>query len=80
MGKESQAAWIIDNGYDEILDSDWNERDEPLSYSWDEPEDEDEDEDPGYFQTFEDASHWAKLNVGKAITRAPDGKGFIIKE
>ena len=32
MGKESQAAWIIDNGYDEILDSDWNERDEPLSY------------------------------------------------
>lgn len=33
-----------------------------------------------YFETFEKAISWAKVNPGKKITRSPDGKGFIAKK
>ncbi len=33
-----------------------------------------------HFNTFEEAKLWAQKNVGKAITRSPDGVGFIIKK
>lgn len=32
------------------------------------------------FKTYEKAISFAKENPGKAITRSPDGKGFIIKK
>lgn len=33
-----------------------------------------------HFSTFEEAKLWAMNNTGKAITRSPDGNGFIEKK
>ena len=37
------------------------------------------DQTKKYFETFEEATSWAKENPGKTITRAPDGNGYIEK-
>lgn len=78
MGRESQAEWMIEHGYDHVFNSDHTEReegDEPSFYK-----DYNEDPEPIFFYTFEAASGYAKKNTGKTITRSPDGEGFIIKE
>jgi len=38
-----------------------------------------EDEELEFFETFREASEWAKANVGKAFTRAFGGRGFVPK-
>jgi hypothetical protein len=32
------------------------------------------------FHTFEDAKAWAKENPGRSIVKAPDGKGYVVKD
>ena len=32
------------------------------------------------FENFEEAMNWAKENIGRAITRSADGKGFVAKK
>ena len=32
-----------------------------------------------WFPTANEAQEWAKKNVGKSITRSPDGNGYIVK-
>lgn len=36
-----------------------------------------ETKDPNYFETFQAAIAWAKNNPGEAITRKPDGNGYV---
>jgi hypothetical protein len=37
-------------------------------------------QDVTFFSSFEEAKQWAKNNLGQAITRSPDGSGFISKK
>lgn len=37
-------------------------------------------EEPEWFATAQEAQEWAKQNVGKTITRSPDGNGYIVKK
>ena len=32
-----------------------------------------------WFETANEAQEWAKKNIGKTITRSPDGNGYIVK-
>ena len=32
-----------------------------------------------WFATANEAQEWAKKNIGKSITRSPDGNGYIVK-
>ena len=32
-----------------------------------------------WFATANEAQEWAKKNIGKTITRSPDGNGYIVK-
>lgn len=33
-----------------------------------------------WFSTAQEAQEWAKKNIGKTITRSPDGNGYIVKK
>lgn len=35
--------------------------------------------DKEWFSTSKEAQEWAKKNIGKTITRSPDGNGYIVK-
>ena len=34
---------------------------------------------PDYFETFQDATAWAKCNPGRGVIRSPDGNGYIAR-
>ena len=38
------------------------------------------EKEPDWFATSQEAQDYAKKNIGKIITRSPDGNGYIIKK
>lgn len=38
------------------------------------------EKEPDWFATAQEAQDYAKKNIGKIITRSPDGNGYIIKK
>jgi len=43
-------------------------------------DDDYEPKEPNLFNTYKEASTWAKNNPGRAITRSLNGQGFIVKK
>ncbi len=40
----------------------------------------DDNSETEWFSTAIEAQDWAKKNIGKTITRSPDGNGYIVKK
>lgn len=65
MGRDgSDSDWMNENGYGNLVRGEF-----PAGWG--------EDDNTPEFDTFKEASDWAKSNVGKKIKRNPNGHGFI---